>query len=145
MKRKVIDTTNYVDELQKYAAGLRILYVEDEDDIRETVKDILELYFEEVQVANNGKIGLEKYINFEPDIVLSDIQMPEMDGIEMVTKIREINNEQSIIMCSGYDTKETVKELIKKNITSFIIKPISLNKVAKMLSKRCKLFKQKLK
>lgn len=142
MKREVVDNTNYVAELEKYAEGLRILYVEDEDDIRETVRDILELYFEEVMVAPNGKVGLEKYLDFNPDIVLSDIQMPEMDGLEMVIKIKESNKNQAIVMCSGYDTKETIKELISKNITSFIVKPINLNKVAKILSKRCKLLKQ---
>jgi len=142
MKREVVDNTNYVAELEKYAEGLRILYVEDEDDIRETVRDILELYFEEVIVAPNGKVGLEKYLDFNPDIVLSDIQMPEMDGLEMVIKIKESNKNQAIVMCSGYDTKETIKELISKNITSFIVKPINLNKVAKILSKRCKLLKQ---
>ncbi len=139
MKKIYADNTDYVKELEKYAKELNILYVEDDDNIRILITETLEKFFNKVDIATNGVEGLIKYQDFNHDIILSDIIMPEMDGIEMVTKIKELNNDQAIVMLSGNDTKEAVKELINIGISSFTIKPVNMDRLCKILSKRCKL------
>ena len=76
--------------------ALTLLYVEDEANIREEMVEILELDFEHIHVAKNGQEGLAMFQEFHPDIVISDIQMPLMDGITMAQNILSLDNTAKI-------------------------------------------------
>ena len=82
---------NNLQNIISFTNTLRILYVEDEVDLRDSTVSILEDMFLEVIVANNGKEGLEKFFNNQVDIVLSDIHMPKLDGIEMSKQLRNFD------------------------------------------------------
>jgi DNA-binding NtrC family response regulator len=106
----------------------RILVVDDESSIRRTLKDILEFEKHQVEVASNGQEALD-FINDEDfDVVLLDIKMPEMDGMEVlerITKMKDI----PVVMISGHGTIETAVEAIRKGAYDFIVKPPDLNRL----------------
>ncbi len=107
----------------------KILIIDDERSIRNTLKDILEFEQHQVSLAENGKIGLETAQNAVFDVIFSDIKMPEMDGIEFLSALKEQEVETPVIMISGHGNIETAVECIKKGAFDFIEKPIDLNRL----------------
>ena len=107
----------------------KILVIDDERSIRNTLKDILEFEKHQVTLAENGKQGLEAALNNVFDLIFSDIKMPEMDGIELLGHLTEKDIEAPIIMISGHGNIETAVECIKKGAFDFIEKPIDLNRL----------------
>lgn len=107
----------------------KILVVDDERSIRNTLKDILEFEKHQVTLAENGKLGLEAAQNAVFDLIFSDIKMPEMDGIELLSQLHELSVETPIVMISGHGNIETAVECIKKGAFDFIVKPIDLNRL----------------
>lgn len=107
----------------------KILVIDDEKSIRNTLKDILEYEKFEVALAENGNEGLEMFGNDSFDVVLCDIKMPEMDGIEVLEKIFETGKEVQVIMISGHGNIDTAVEAIKKGAYDFIEKPLDLNRL----------------
>jgi len=106
-----------------------ILIVDDEKSIRESLTGILQDEgFSPVSV-NNGESALEKIREDKPDLILLDIWMPGMDGLETLTKIREIYPDQLVVMMSGHGTIETAVKATKLGAYDFIEKPLSLEKV----------------
>jgi len=102
-----------------------ILYVEDEAGIRKRVVSTLRYYFDEVWEAENGEEGLDSYYTHRPDIILSDIEMPQANGVEMVKQIREIDRDIPIVMVTAYSNEEYLLELINLNISHYILKPVN--------------------
>ena len=107
----------------------KILVIDDERSIRSTLKDILEFEKHQVSLAENGRQGLEAAQNAVFDLIFSDIKMPEMDGIELLSHLKESNIEAPIVMISGHGNIETAVECIKKGAFDFIVKPIDLNRL----------------
>ncbi len=107
----------------------KILVIDDERNIRSTLKDILEFEKHKVDLAETGVKGLEMLNKKNYDIIFSDIKMPEMDGIEVLSKIKADGNETPVIMISGHGNIETAVECIKKGAFDFIEKPIDLNRL----------------
>ena len=106
----------------------RILVVDDESSIRRTLKDILEFEKHQVELASNGQEALD-FVNDEDfDVVLLDIKMPEMDGMEVLEKIMQ-NKDIPVVMISGHGTIETAVEAIRKGAYDFIVKPPDLNRL----------------
>ena len=106
-----------------------ILVIDDERSIRNTLKEILEYEKFKVDLAENGVEGLEKYKNGSYDIVLCDIKMPEMDGLEVLEKLFEEEGEAQVIMISGHGSVDNAVEAIKKGAYDFIEKPLDLNRL----------------
>jgi len=107
----------------------KILIIDDERSIRNTLKDILEFEKHQVLLAENGKQGLDIACNQLFDVIFSDIKMPEMDGIELLTALKEKEVEAPVVMISGHGNIETAVECIKKGAFDFIEKPIDLNRL----------------
>jgi DNA-binding NtrC family response regulator len=107
----------------------KILVIDDERSIRNTLKDILEFEKHQVVLAGDGKHGLEAAQSENFDIIFSDIKMPEMDGIELLTLLKEKEIEAPVVMISGHGNIETAVECIKKGAFDFIEKPIDLNRL----------------
>ena len=107
----------------------KILIIDDERSIRNTLKDILEFEKHQIVLAENGKTGLEAAQSTSFDVIFSDIKMPEMDGIELLTALKEQEIEAPIVMISGHGNIETAVECIKKGAFDFIEKPIDLNRL----------------
>ena len=112
----------------------KILVIDDERAIRNTLKDILEFEGYTIELAENGKVGLEKALATTYDLIYTDIKMPEMDGIEMLQAYRQAvkdngGEESPVVMISGHGTVETAVEALKKGAFDFIVKPLDLNRL----------------
>jgi two-component system nitrogen regulation response regulator NtrX len=119
-----------------------ILVVDDEESILETLTGILEDEGYEVITASSGSDALTRFTEVSPDVVLLDVWMPGMDGIETLKSIKEKNNEVCVIMISGHGNIDTAVHAIKLGAYDFLEKPLSLEKVL-ILIKRA-LEKQRL-
>jgi DNA-binding NtrC family response regulator len=106
-----------------------ILVIDDEKSIRNTLKEILEYEKYKVDLAEHGAEGLEKFRKGGYDIVLCDIKMPEMDGLEVLEKISEDQGEAQVIMISGHGNIDNAVEAIKRGAYDFIEKPLDLNRL----------------
>ncbi|QNL22701.1 sigma-54-dependent Fis family transcriptional regulator [Hyphobacterium sp. CCMP332] len=107
----------------------KILIIDDEASIREAMKEILETEKYEVDEAASGEEGLKKLITENFDIVLCDIKMPKMDGLEVLSKAKETEVKAQFIMVSAHGTIETAVEATKKGAFDFIVKPPDLNRL----------------
>ena len=107
----------------------KILVIDDERPIRRTLTDVLEYEDYEVDTAEDGLEGIEKVKDNEYDVILCDIKMPKMDGMETLEHITKINKEIPVIMISGHGTVETAVGAIKKGAYDFIEKPLDLNRL----------------
>ena len=112
----------------KYVQPVTVLFVEDEEDIREQMEETLDRVVERYYMAENGADGLRMYQEFAPDIIVTDIRMPIMNGIEMARQIKDINPKAQIIVMSAYSDAENLMELIDIGINSFVLKPVAGNK-----------------
>ena len=106
---------------------ISILYVEDELSIREGLEPVLKYLSDVLNIAVDGKDGLEQYIKYNPDIVISDIKMPKMTDIEMVKKIKEINSKQNVIFTTAHSESKYFLEAINLHVDGYILKPIDLD------------------
>lgn len=107
----------------------KILVIDDEKPIRDTLKEILEYEDHQVETAIDGFEGLERAKETTYDIILCDIKMPQMDGVEVIDKLMDICPEVPVIMISGHGTVETAVETLKKGAYDFIEKPLDLNRL----------------
>lgn len=107
----------------------KILIIDDEKAIRKTMREILEYESYQVDEAENGIDGLNKLRDEHYDIVLLDIKMPKMDGMEVLEEALKINADLPIIMISGHGTVESAVEAVKKGAFDFISKPPDLNRL----------------
>ncbi|MEA2050229.1 MAG: response regulator transcription factor [Campylobacterota bacterium] len=107
-----------------YIKNISILYIEDEKDILDYVSVSLKKYFKNVYGANDGEDGILKYKQYKPDIIISDIQMPKKNGVDLVKYIRDIDKDTPIVMLTAQQDKDELIELINLNINSYILKPI---------------------
>ena len=101
-----------------------ILCVEDEKGIRKRLVNTLKYYFDDVLEASNGDDGYDLYLEYKPNIILSDIEMPNKNGIHMVKGIRENDYDTIIIMVTAYSNEEYLLDLINLNINHYILKPV---------------------
>jgi len=107
----------------------RILVIDDERSIRNTLKEVLEYEKHEVDLAEDGPTGLEMFSANAYDIVLCDIKMAKMDGIEVLVKIAEQSADIPVVMISGHGNIDTAVEAIKKGAYDFLEKPLDLNRL----------------
>lgn len=125
--------------LLENSRDLSILYVEDDASLRETTIGLLENFFKSVDAAEDGEIAYEKYkrkLENESkayDIIISDINMPNMNGIKMSKEIKGINPDQAIIFITAFHEMDLLKESISLGINGFIIKPIEIGELKKVL------------
>ena len=107
----------------------KILVIDDENSIRSTLKEILEYEGYEVDLAASGTEGLSLFTEKKQDIILCDIKMPEMDGLEVLTRLFEISGDAQVIMISGHGNIDTAVTAIKQGAYDFIEKPLDLNRL----------------
>jgi len=125
-----------LEQLKNYT----ILCVEDEDGIRKRLVNTLKYYFKEVYEASNADEGYELYYEYKPSVIISDIEMPKKNGIQMVSEIREDDLSTIIIMLTAYSSEEYLLNLINLNINQYILKPVTsdnlLNAIIKSFGNR---------
>jgi signal transduction histidine kinase len=130
------------EELKHLLKDSTIMFVDDDQDIRDGMYGILKSFFKDVILAENGQIALDvfKESSSEIDMILSDINMPVMNGITLVQKVKEIDEDQPIIVISAHNESEYFIKLIEAGVNDFVLKPINpaevLSKVGKTIESR---------
>lgn len=107
----------------------KLLIIDDEKSIRKALREILEYEKYQVDEAVDGSEGLSMIQKDKYDIILCDIKMPKMDGIEVLDKIMQLSSDTPVIMISGHGNIETAVEAVKKGAFDFIAKPLDLNRL----------------
>ena len=122
-------------ELIQYTKKLKLLYVEDNEDSRKTTSLLLQEFFPNIVVAVDGEDGFEKFSTIKDiDIVITDINMPKLNGIEMISKIREVDNDIYIIVLSAYNESNYFIDSIKYGVDSYILKPLDIEQIVSALN-----------
>ena len=124
-----------IEELVALTQKLKILVVEDNQDSREQFVDMLQNLCENITTAVDGEDGLQKFKENSFDLVISDINMPKMNGIEMVSAIRENDSKTSVIVVSAHNEESYLEQAQHLNIDEYIYKPIDLGAFIESMSK----------
>ncbi len=126
-------------EIKKAAQGISVLYVEDDNDLRQNTARLLSTLFSSVTTAEDGQDGLAKYQQTTYDLVLTDINMPGMNGVKMAEQIKFLNPGQVIVVISAHDEAGYLLDLINLGVDYFILKPLDLNQFLTVLDKAIRL------
>ncbi|WOE70743.1 response regulator [Hydrogenimonas thermophila] len=130
---------NITKKLKSYTENLSILFVDDEEAARESIYGLLKTLFKNVYIAENGQEGLNIFEKEYPDIVLTDLRMPIMDGLKMIEEIRKIKPEQKIVAQSAHGDSQIILETVFMGIDGYILKPIKSDQIINTLYKIAKL------
>lgn len=114
---------------------LRVLYAEDEIGIRENIAESLGYYVKEVLEASDGQEAFEIYEREKPDIILSDIHMPNLNGIEFVKRVRQTDRNVPVVMITAHTDKKYLLDAVELHMEKFIVKPIELEELFEVLEK----------
>ncbi len=124
-----------LNDIKELTKNLSVLYVEDEDILRKSVEVFLKKIFARVESAADGKEGLELYLKNDYDLVITDINMPQMNGIVMASNIKEKSPEQNIIIISAHSDIDNFIKSIQVGIDGYILKPIDFDQMNQVLYK----------
>lgn len=108
---------------------LKVMIVEDEQGIRDSMAEALEMIFGEIITAKHGDEGLKKFKKYSPNIVVTDISMPIMDGLDMTKEIKDISASTPIIALSAFSEKEKLLKAIDVGIDKYLLKPIDMDEL----------------
>lgn len=115
--------------------NITLLYVEDDKSAQENIRMLLSDEIKDLYQAFDGVEALEIYKKYKPDIVVTDINMPLMDGLTFAKKVKEINEDQPLIVISGYDNRENLLKSINIGINQFLVKPLNIDTLLEQISK----------
>ena len=111
-------------ELKKLGPDYSLLYIEDNDGLRGNVEHLLSKFFTNIYTAENGRIGFELFKEHHPDIIITDINMPEMNGLDMAQKINNLVSTSKIIIMSAHQDKEYFHQAINARVLKYLNKPV---------------------
>ncbi len=122
-------------KLNSVAKNISVLYSEDEEDTREQYENIFKLLYKDVKSVENGKEALEEYNRKKYDLVITDLTMPKMSGVDLISEILKINPNQHIIIMTAHNTNENLRNSIEFQVDGILLKPVSMDKLFQLLYK----------
>lgn len=117
-----------------YLKQVKVLYVEDEDETRAELYEFLKRRVGKIYVAEDGAAGLEMYRENSPDIIIADLFMPRLSGVDMVRKIKKEGHNPGVIITSAIDDVNVILRAVDVGIDKYIIKPIDINQLLEALA-----------
>ncbi len=123
---------------EKTKHNISLLYIEDEKILRNVYHEILRKRVETLYIAEDGKDGYNKYKQYKPDLIITDIRMPKMNGLEMIKKIKEEGNNIRIVIMSAYGQPEFFMEAIDLGVKGFLLKPVKNEKLFSIINEMSK-------
>jgi len=120
--------------MYKFLKDKTVLYIEDEADIRENVTELISDYFGCFHTASSGEEGYEKFLDKMIDIVIVDIELPKMNGIELLRKIREHDSKIHLVVISAHTKTEYLLDSIPFKLEQYIVKPLTSRKIKALLT-----------
>ncbi len=124
-----------IKNLKEIAYDMRLLLVEDDDHLRMQLNTFLSRFFRNIDITANGAEAFDQYCKNSYDLVITDLTMPKMDGIELSEKIRAMKSDQHIIIMSGLSESDKLITLINLGIDGYLLKPVDMHRVLTQLSK----------
>ena len=124
-----------MEELLRYSKTLHVLYVEDNEDARRFTMELLSRFFDHVTVAVDGNDGLQKFKEASFDLILTDINMPKMNGVEMITAIKEVDEAVPVLILSAHNETHFFVEFIMLGIDGYLLKPVNPGQFIHTLTK----------
>lgn len=124
-----------MDKINEIMNNIKLLYVEDEEITRIITKKMLKEFIGKLFVAKDGKEGLELFIKNRPQIIISDLRMPNMNGIEMIKKIRDIDQDCGIIINTEVEDIEYILKSVDIGIDKYLVKPIEKEEMLQSINK----------
>ncbi len=112
-----------------------LLYIEDDDGVRQVNLRILKRMFKEIYVAKDGEEGYKLYLEQRPHIIITDIKMPKMNGIELSKKIRIKDNKTKIIITTAFSDSKYLLDAVELNLERYLIKPLTKRNLLPALEK----------
>ena len=119
----------------QYSKKLKLLYVEDNESARNATLVIFNQFFDEIVIAVDGEDGLEKLAQNDVDLIITDINMPKLNGLEMTKNIRDSNRDIPILILSAYNESGFFIESIKMGVDGYLLKPIEIDQFLESLKK----------
>jgi len=114
-------------------SDISILIAEDEQALLDSMTEYLELFFEKVYRAKDGQEAYLSYLKYRPDIIIADINMPRLDGLSMIEKIRKSDQETKIIITSAHSEQEKLLQAIELHLVKYLIKPVQSDTLKTLL------------
>ena len=124
-----------IKEIITITQSLKLLYVEDDITAQNATVELLSNFFDNIVVAENGQAGLEKFKEEKIDIILSDINMPQMTGIEMVKEIKKLNEQIPVVFLTAHNENSFLSDGIELGVDGYLLKPLQPKSLIKTLSK----------
>jgi len=118
---------------KKFLKNISVLYVEDNHEIAEEIVFFLEPMVKKLLCAYNGKEGLELFKKYKPDIIITDIQMPILNGIDMINEIRKVDTNIPIIITTAFNEPNYLLQAIDMDVDKYLMKPIQIKKLKNVL------------
>ena len=110
--------------IKKIYKNIKVLYVEDDEVARENGIEYLENFFEQIYDASDAIIALQLYEKYQPDIIITDIQMPKLNGLEFVKRIRQKDKKTQIIIITAFCDKDYLLSAIELGLVKYLVKPV---------------------
>ena len=111
--------------LKEEYKNIKVLYVEDDDIARENGVEYLENFFDEIFEANNAIKAMQIYEKFKPQIIITDIQMPKVNGLEFIKQIRQKDKKTQIIVITAFCNQEYLLKAIELQLVKYLLKPVN--------------------
>lgn len=127
----------YSREFENFLKNVTVLYVEDEDSVRDILAARLAKEFGKVHTAQNGEVGLYKFDTFRPQVIVTDITMPVMDGLDMLSAIKEKSSGVKVIVTTAHSDIDFMMRSIDIGIDRYIIKPVKIDELVSAIKKVC--------
>ena len=127
-----------INQLMDYAKHLTVLCVEDESELRESIEQLLKMFFKNVDCVESGQEALKVYEKGKYNIVITDVNMPGINGVELIEELRQKFPEQKVVVMSGHNESTMLMDLIQAGVHNFLMKPITQKDLIKTLYPVCR-------
>ena len=124
-----------INKIIELSTNMHLLYIEDNQEARESSVCIFEEFFSKITIAVDGEDGYNKFKNNKVDLIITDINMPKLNGIDMMSKIREIDADIPILVLSAYNESGYFMDSIKLGVDGYLLKPIDMDQFLSVLQK----------
>ena len=120
-----------MNNIENFLDQITVLFVDDEDGVRESYDMLLNMWCKKAYSAKNGKEGLELFKEYKPDIVVTDIKMPVMNGLDMIKHIKDIYPDTPTIITTAHQEPELLLDAVELQVDAYIVKPIPKKRIKK--------------
>jgi len=121
--------------MKKAVTKQKILLIDDESDLLELIKEILEREGYQIFCASNGAAGILLNEQENPDLIVLDLRMPEMDGIETLQHIRKTDDQVIVVILTGYGCPDTIRDAVDLNVSEYLSKPFENKQLVSVIGK----------